>query len=294
MATLAQNITKAINDFDNIKTAIQSKGVVVASGTPTSDYDNLISNIPRDDSIFKGLVQRTATSIIIPQGTTSIGSCVFYSFTLLESIIIPNSVTSIGNRAFESCQALTNVTIPDSVTSMDSEAFRDCNNISSLTIGSGLTTIPNYAFYNNMNGTGTLTIPDNITHIGTYAFSNWRKISTINIGSGVIHIGDEAFSQAYNLTTLSIPSSITTIAGKNTFRDCSKLENVTIANGFNANGLNLSWSTLYSVATIVSWLNALADRTGQTTYTLTIGTTNKNKLTAEQIAIATNKNWILV
>ena len=63
--------------------------------------------------------------------------------------------------------------------------------------------------------------------------------------------------------------------------------------GFNANDLDLSVSTLYTAETIVSWLEALADRTGQSTYTLTIGSTNIAKLTEAEIAIATNKNWTL-
>ena len=63
--------------------------------------------------------------------------------------------------------------------------------------------------------------------------------------------------------------------------------------GFNAKNLALSASTLYTAETIVSWLEALADRTGQSTYTLTIGSTNIAKLTETEIAIATNKNWTL-
>jgi len=38
---------------------------------------------------------------------------------------------------------------------------------------------------------------------------------------------------------------------------------------------------------------ALADRTGQTAYTLTLGATNLKKLSDEQKAIATDKNWTL-
>ena len=75
--------------------------------------------------------------------------------------------------------------------------------------------------------------------------------------------------------------------------NCPSLINVTIESGFNCNNLVLSASTRYTAETIVSWLEALADRTGQTTFKLTIGATNLNKLTAEQKAIATNKNWTL-
>lgn len=48
-----------------------------------------------------------------------------------------------------------------------------------------------------------------------------------------------------------------------------------------------------SVKSLIDILYALSNRTGQTAYALTLGTTNLNKLTAEQKAIATKKNWTL-
>jgi hypothetical protein len=55
----------------------------------------------------------------------------------------------------------------------------------------------------------------------------------------------------------------------------------------------VSSSTLFTIETLVAMLEALKDLTGQTAKTLTIGRTNLAKLTEEQIAIATNKNWTL-
>jgi hypothetical protein len=77
------------------------------------------------------------------------------------------------------------------------------------------------------------------------------------------------------------------------FYGCTSLTNFTIAQGFNCNGLNVSVSTRFSAETLVAMLEALADRTGETAYTLTIGATNLNKLTDEQKAIAIGKNWNL-
>jgi hypothetical protein len=45
MATLSKNIHQAIDDFDNIKDAIECKGVDVPTGTPTSEYSEKIKNI---------------------------------------------------------------------------------------------------------------------------------------------------------------------------------------------------------------------------------------------------------
>lgn len=45
MATLAQNIQRAINDFNTIENAIVQKGVPVPEGTPTSEYGEKILSI---------------------------------------------------------------------------------------------------------------------------------------------------------------------------------------------------------------------------------------------------------
>ena len=132
----------------------------------------------------------------------------------------------------------------------------------------------------------------NIINIGTAAFASSPSLTTINLPDELRSIGNQAFYGCSSLTTINLPNNLTSI-GSEVLRNCPSLENVTIENGFNCNNLNLSSSTRYSVETIVSWLEALADRTGQAAFTLTIGATNLNKLTAEQKAVATNKNWTL-
>ena len=131
-----------------------------------------------------------------------------------------------------------------------------------------------------------------ITSIGANAFYGCSLLSTINLPNSITSIGSSAFNGCSLLSTINLPNSITSI-GANAFYGCSLLSTVTIESGFNCNNLNLSASTRYTAETIVSWLEALADRTGQATFTLTIGATNLAKLTADQKAIATNKNWTL-
>ena len=100
------------------------------------------------------------------------------------------------------------------------------------------------------------------------------------------------FNGCTNLVSVTIPNSVRFIGGY-MFNGCTNLTSVTLGNNFNCSNLDLSASTKYSVSTIVAMLTALADRTGQTAYTLTIGTTNLAKLSDEQKAIATDKNWTL-
>ena len=46
-------------------------------------------------------------------------------------------------------------------------------------------------------------------------------------------------------------------------------------------------------ASLRALINGLADRTGQSTLILTLGATLIAKLTEDDIAIATNKNWTI-
>jgi len=55
---------------------------------------------------------------------------------------------------------------------------------------------------------------------------------------------------------------------------------------------NLSYFNI-SINSLIDIINALSDRTGLSSNILTVGSLNLSKLTAEQKAIATNKNWTL-
>lgn len=142
--------------------------------------------------------------------------------------------------------------------------FENCTDINYLAIANAVS-----GYFEGMTNISKIELPENLLRIDSYMFFNCLSLKQINI-----------------------PATLSTISGT-AFMECTSLQNVTIENGFNCNNLKLSASTLYSHDTILSWFNALADRTGLTAYTLTIGATNLAKLSAEEIAIATNKNWNL-
>ena len=185
----------------------------------------------------------------------------------IQTIEIP-SVSSIGAYAFRSCSSLTNVTIPNSVTSIEAWAFCDCSSLTSIEI------------------------PNSTTNIGVGAFYGCRNLTNVMIPNNVTSIENYTFYQCWNLTNVTIPNSVTDVES-DAFLNCINLENVTFEEDFQCSGLNLSASTKFSVDTMIAMFNALADRTGLSAYTLTLGNTNLAKLNNEQIAIATEKNWTL-
>ena len=185
----------------------------------------------------------------------------------IQTIEIP-SVSSIGEYAFSNCISLKSVTIPNSVTGIGNYAFANCIGLTSVTI------------------------PNSVTGIGNYAFANCIGLTSVTIGNNVTSIGYSTFTDCTNLTSVTIPNSVISMT-YSTFMRCRNLENVTFEENFQCSGLDLSASTKFSVDTMIAMFNALADLTGQQAKTLTIGSTNLAKLSNEQIAIATQKNWTL-
>lgn len=144
-----------------------------------------------------------------------------------------------------------------------------------------------------------------IPQIDTSQGTNFRGMFYI---SGLIFIPELNLSNCINCQTIFftcrrleeiekiICNSLKTSYMKSAFKDAEKLSSVTIEGTIkvNSSDLNLSGSPLLTVDSIMSFINAFEDNTGEETqYTVTFGATNLAKLTEEQIAIATNKNILL-
>lgn len=134
----------------------------------------------------------------------------------------------------------------------------------------------------------------NITNLAQNAFRYCQLIEEVYLPKELISLPYGAFGELTNsLKKLWIPNKLTTLGWNGNIFNSRYLTECIFENGFQCNGLIFSDATSLSHAMLLNMLIALADRTGDTAYTLTIGSTNLNKLTAEQRAIATNKNWNL-
>ena len=189
-----------INFLTDVAAAIKAKkGDDTA--IPAANFDTEITNLPSgsNNTALISLIDRTATSFEIPEGTTSIGYSVFDSCINLTSVTIPDSVTGISANAFGTCRSLTSITIPDSVTSIGYSVFSGC---------SGLTSI---------------TIPHSVTSIGEFAFYNCTGLTSITIGNGVTSIGNSMFRGCTNLTEIdfSTHNAVPTLADTSAFDDTS-------------------------------------------------------------------------
>ncbi len=78
-----------------------------------------------------------------------------------------------------------------------------------------------------------------------------------------------------------------------TFYNAGALESVTFVGRIKINDLNVSYSPNLSKESLLSLLNCLEEKpeSEKGDWIVTLGTTNKAKLSADELAIATGKNW---
>ena len=134
-------------------------------------------------------------------------------------------------------------------------------------------------------GIGCLCSP----HYGTLDFSKCTNLNSLFYGQQF------SANSAYAVVTIDefISSEVTTYHAT-TFQHATKLANITIKGVIAKNNFNVSYCTQLTHDSLMSIINALKDYSGSgTTYTVTLGTTNLEKLTDEEKAIATRKGWTL-
>jgi hypothetical protein len=301
---------KRIRELNAILSSkLVDKGVEASSEETTTELVNKIKKIMSEEDVFN-LLNRTITDIIIPDTVTNIGGYAFYDCKDLTDIVLPDGVTNIGNYAFYGCTSIIKADMPN-VTKIGERAFYGCTYLAQVNF-------PNVEYLGDcfLYGTGVTecTVPPSYKgKIGTenadpfvgvkklivdcktmgYKFTYENKtITDLILTNNVKTVSYFAMLYSTAIKYVYLPSSIKSIDSRHGFVNGKTTEVVELEQGFNAN-LNISASTLYSVETLVAMFEALADLTGQTAKTLTIGATNLAKLTDEQKAIAINKNWTL-
>ena len=185
---------------------------------------------------------------VIPNSVTSIANSSFYG-SGLTTIIIPDGVTSIGDKAFSECSTLTSVTIGSGVTTIGGQSFDNCGSLKKVEINNNSIVSKKYAWETNssikdifgsqveeyvlgedvtaigdgaFSGCPTLTsfiMSDSVTSIGENAFRECWKLSSFKMSANVTAIGENAFYMCLDLTTINIPSGITDIE-RWTFSGC--------------------------------------------------------------------------
>lgn len=132
-----------------------------------------------------------------------------------------------------------------------------------------------------------------------FACGMFKSLNCIDLSAATYT--DYGFYDGYNIDYKKkrierLVCSADTVFGNSTFGYCSELEYIGFEGVMAKNGLNLQWSTKLSAQSLLSLINVLEDKSSDTSGTVwkvTIGSTNKAKLTEEELLIAQNKGWYI-
>jgi len=175
--------------------------------------------------------------IVLPDFVHELPS--FWGKTEITSIVIPEGVTTIGTNAFSDCTGLTKITIPSSVTTIElgyGGAFNDCTNLSAFVVNEGNKNYYSHSgiLYNKADNTiawipdnikGEITFPTALTEVFAGSFMNRIGITSVKIDGAVSKIGNYAFYGCTALTTVTISEKVTFI-DDSAFADCSALTDI--------------------------------------------------------------------
>ena len=125
-------------------TALTSISVNPANPSYTS-IDGMLLN-KEVTTLIQYAVAKSATSITIPAGVTTIGRQAFSGATFLTSITMQTGVTTIEQGAFNGMTSLSDITIPEGVTTIGNQAFGSASALTSVTIPASVTSIGDFSF----------------------------------------------------------------------------------------------------------------------------------------------------
>lgn len=240
-----------------------------------TDYQNTynsfknLTTIPQHSA--SGNHYKFIPNLPLPSNTSNL-FMYWYDIVEVPNFLNLSGITNVSNF-FACCYSLRDFKYSGNFSATNSIAglFQQCANLSGdISINAPNATIANSAFYlcKNINSvtftTAPLTVYGQLFLNATYL----RSVYNLNLGE----TSEVQYQPFY----------------------CSNLTNITFADGsIINNSTSFSACTKLTVDSILNILNILKDLTGSTSATLTLGAENLAKLTDEQKAIATNKNWVL-
>ena len=163
----------------------------------------------------------------------------FWGKTEITSIVIPEGVTTIGTNAFSDCTGLTKITIPSSVTTIElgyGGAFNGCTGLSEIIVSEKNQVFCSHSgiLYNKADNTiawmpdnikGEITFPGALTEVFAGSFMNRTGITSVKIDGAVSKIECYAFDGCTALTTVTISEKVTFI-DNSAFADCPALTDI--------------------------------------------------------------------
>lgn len=165
------------------------------------------------------------TTLQLNEGLETVKNYAFKDCDVLTTVTFPDKITTLGEYALDNCDELRSVVFPKDLTALPKSVCGTCKKLESIVLPENLQTIGQYAFY-EANSLKSLALPQTLQTIGYAAFYNTKSLGALVLPSSLKTVGEEAFHYSM-MTSLTLNEGLETI-GRNAFRECDRIKEVTI------------------------------------------------------------------
>lgn len=229
--------------------------------------------------------------VVEDERVTTLGDNLFACMKNLKIVKLPQNITSIGKSCFTNCQTLKRIELPDTVDNLGSEVFRTCTSLEDFKIPNLVTSLKEHSF----SGCTSLKTVDGIERlesIGANCFDCCVELQgSITFNAKLQSLLDNVFRNCFGITEfifLGVPEQIKGTA----FTNCVNVTNFSIPQGWNID-LYLNSMLNLNEECVQNITHSIADLTGLEGKIIQFHAAVKAKLSEEQIATITGKNWTL-
>ena len=153
---------------------------------------------------------RTATTYIVPNGTTTIDENAFYNSSNLQHINIANTVNRIELRGFSYARGLQEITIPSNVTYFGAQLFMECPNLKKVTVSAN-SDVLSYRTFDECPILEEVIINGNIKTLIEGSFYKCPKLTKITLPNSLERINSRAVFDCESLKQITIPANVVLI-----------------------------------------------------------------------------------
>lgn len=135
------------------------------------------------------------SSVVFPEGITSMGSNALVGCKQLESVTLPSTLSENSSQIINSCDNLKTLNYNTSHIVGDNSVYNksivyDCKADFTINFGTSVKRLPSYFIYSC--GISSIDLPDNITYVGYNAFSGCSSLSSIRFENPDCTISDSS------------------------------------------------------------------------------------------------------
>lgn len=173
------------DDAKTLNVSVADKTAAFEAVIATSkEYNGKI--FPVTSVAKEGFNNSKITSVVIPEGITTIGDAAFRDVRSFTSVVIPASVSQIGSNAFEACENLTSITFAQGskLKEIKNHVFKKCTKVTEFVIPEGVTSLGEWSL-ENMSSMTSLTLPSTMATLNSGSLARCSSLVKLTINATV-------------------------------------------------------------------------------------------------------------